>query len=308
VVRRQSGSSTSPFPGASNSGQSNIGSSRLSSQPSQFGNQSKQTPLRGRPIQGELRDRTTNNQVQTNQDVASLNQSSDKVDRQSITFAKQQLRSIQAESADEDGTPVRLVEMFLEPLSGTQRKQMVAQYWETYYDMAALKIAVDYEKWLSSILTSTSAESGLLSAAQQMASDGQLAAEIQLGKSQSRLLDFMPNPRAAGFAPLPADEPLVERYVTDYEKYKRVRSLPTSLRGIDPMLASTLKLITRRAKTVATAKTAALQAGSSRSQPPNPIGISNCCWADLARFSTRHGCVDRQLQPSDLRFCVDAGT
>ena len=263
AIRRQANSSPSSLLGSSNSGQSSVGSSRLSSQSSQLGSQPKQVPLRGRPIQNDLRGRTTNNQVQANQAVASLNQSSDKVDRQSIAFAQQQLRNVQAGSADEDGTPVRLVEMLLEPLSGSQRKQMVAQYWETYYDMAALKVAVDYEKWLNSISTSTGAEKGLLSAAQQMASDGQLAAEIQLGKSQSRLLDFMPNPRPDGFAPLPADEPLIERYVTDYEKYKRVRSLPTSLRGIDPMLESTLKLITRRAKTVATAKTAAQQAGQA---------------------------------------------
>ena len=263
TIRRQPSSLSSSFPGASNSSQSSIGSSRLSSQSSQFGSQPKGAPLRGRPIQNDLRGGAANNQTQRNQAVASLNQSSDKVDRQSIDFARQQLRNLQPGSADQDGTPVRLVEMFLEPLSGNQRKQMVAQYWETYYDMAALKIAVDYEKWLSSVSTSTGAEAGLLSAAQQMASDGQLAAEIQLGKSQSRLLDFMPNPRPDTFAPLPADEPLVERYVTDYEKYKLVRSLPTSLRGIDPMLASTLKLITRRAKTVSTAKTAAQQAGQA---------------------------------------------
>ena len=263
MIRRQTSSSSSSFSNSSNSSQSSIGSSRLASQSSQFGSQPKQTPLRGRPIQNDLRGGAVNNQAQTNRGVVSLNQSSDKVDRQSIDFARQQLRNIQARSADEDGTPVRLVEMFLEPLSGSQRKQMVAQYWETYYDMAALKIAIDYEKWLRSISTSTGAETGLLSAAQQMAADGQLAAEIQLGKSQSRLLDFMPNPRPDGYAPLPADEPLVERYVTDYEKYKRVRSLPTSLRGIDPMLASTLKLITRRAKTVSTAQTAAQQAGQA---------------------------------------------
>ena len=47
------------------------------------------------------------------------------------------------------------------------------------------------------------------------------------------------------------------------DRYKQVRSLPTSLRGIDPMLAGTLKLITRRAKTVSTAKTAAQQAGQA---------------------------------------------
>jgi len=262
LIRRQANSSSSSFSEGSNSSPLRTGSSRPSSQANQFGRQPKQTPLRGQPIENGLRGRTTNNQVGANQ-VASINPSSNKVDRQSIDFARQQLRGIQATSVDEDGTPVRLVEMFLEPLSGSQRKQMVAQYWETYYDMAALKIAIDYENWLSSISTSTAAETGLLSAAQQMASDGQLAAEIQLGKSQSRLLDFMPNPRPDGFAPLPGDEPLVERYVTDYEKYKRVRSLPTSLRGIDPMLASTLKLITRRAKTVSTAKTAAQQAGQA---------------------------------------------
>ena len=266
LIRRQpsSSSSSSSFSSSSNSSStSSFGSSRPPSQSSQFSSQPTRTPLRGRPIENDLRGRATNNQPQPNQGLARLNQSSDKVDRQSIDFARQQLRNIQARSADEDGTPVRLVEMFLEPLSGSQRKQMVAQYWETYYDMAALKIAIDYEKWLRSISTSTGAETGLLSAAQQMAADGQLAAEIQLGKSQSRLLDFMPNPRPDGYAPLPADEPLVERYVTDYEKYKRVRSLPTSLRGIDPMLAGTLKLITRRAKTVSTAKTAAQQAGQA---------------------------------------------
>ena len=158
----------------------------------------------------------------------------------------------------------------MEPLTGSQRKQMVAQYWETYYDLAALKIASDYEAWLKSVSVS-GAEKQLLTAAQQMASDQQLAAKIQLGKSQSRLLDFMPNPRPNEFAPLPADQPLVEHYVTDYEKYKRVRSLPTSLRGIDPMLASTLKLITQRAKTVSTAKNAADQAGRSARNQQMPL-------------------------------------
>ena len=87
-----------------------------------------------------MRGRATNNQPQPNQGLARLNQSSDKVDRQSIDFARQQLRSIQAGVADGDGTPVRLVEMLLEPLTGSQRKQMVAQYWETYYDLSLIHI------------------------------------------------------------------------------------------------------------------------------------------------------------------------
>ena len=262
VIRRQtsSPSSQSSF-GSLRNNQSNLVSSRSSSQAKQFEQPARQ-PLRGRPIDSELRGGASG-QTSIAQSGSSLGRPSNKVDRQTIDFAQQQLRNIQSASVGENGTPVRLLEMFLEPISVGQRKPMVAQYWETYYDLAALKIANDYENWLSSITTSNVAEKGLLTAAQQMASDGQLAAKIQLGKSQSRLLDFMPNPRPNDFAPLPADEPLVEKYVTDYEKYKRVRSLPTSLRGIDPMLASTLELITRRAATVSTAKNAADQAAQA---------------------------------------------
>jgi len=265
MIRRQvSPASSSTFPQSKATGQSNAGSSRLAQQSSGFTSQSRQPSLRGNGINNtnDLRSNPSINRTPTAQRSIRQNQSSGKADRASINFAKQQLRNIQPNSADASGTPVRLQELFLEPLAGSQRKQMVVQYWETYYDLAALKIATDYETWLSSISTS-GAEQGLLTAAQGMAADQQLAAKIQLGKSQSRLLDFMPNPRPNEFAPLPADEPLVEHYVTDYEKYKRVRTLPTSLRGIDPMLASTLKLITQRAETVSTAKQAADQAGLS---------------------------------------------
>lgn len=264
MIRRQaSSSSAQSFSNSLRNGQSSQAGPGLSSQTNRFGSQPTRQPLRGRPIENETRNATSNGQAPVGQRFSNVDRSSDKVDRSSIDFAKQQLRRIQAASVGESGTPVRLIEMFLEPVSGSQRKQMVTQYWETYYDLAALKIATSYEDWLNSISTSTRAETGLLSAAQQMAADGQLAAKIQLGKSQSRLLDFMPNPRPNGFAPLPADEPLVERYVTDYEKYKRVRSLPSSLRGIDPMLASTLKLITHRAATVSAAKNAVDQAGQA---------------------------------------------
>lgn len=267
MIRRQvSSSSNSTFPNSSGAGQANLVSSQQTQQSSRFDSQSRQPSLRGNASNNDLRNNSpgnpTNNPTPTARRSVAQNQSSGKADRASIIFARQQLRNIQPTSADSTGTPVRLQELLLEPLNGSQRKQMVVQYWETYYDLAALKIATDYEAWLSSISTS-GAEQGLLTAAQGMAADQQLAAKIQLGKSQSRLLDFMPNPRPNEFAPLPADEPLVEHYVTDYEKYKRVRALPTSLRGIDPMLASTLKLITQRAETVSTAKKAADQAGQS---------------------------------------------
>ena len=263
VAREPSTSSPTSFSSASTS-QSNTGSSRLPQQNNGFGRQPSQQPLRGRATNNgnDLRNRSSNSVASLNQRPVSPNQSDGKADRASIKFAQQQLKNIQPTAAGADGTPVRLQELLLEPLTGSQRKQMVVQYWETYYDLAALKIASDYEVWLNSISIS-GAEQGLLNAAQQMASDERLAAKIQLGKSQSRLLDFMPNPRPNEFAPLPADEPLVEQYVTDYEKYKRVRSLPTSMRGIDPMLASTLKLITQRARTVSTAKDAAERSGRS---------------------------------------------
>ena len=264
MIQRQPSSSPSSFSNSSGPSQSNTGSSRLPQQSSRFASRSGQQPLRGQSADSgnTLRNNPSNNQAPLARQSSTRNQSNGKADRDSINFARQQIINIQPTSVDANGTPVRLQEMLLEPLSGSQRKQMVAQYWETYYDLAALKITSDYRDWLDSI-SASGVEQGLLNAAQQMASDQQLAAKIQLGKSQSRLLDFMPNPRPNEFAPLPADQPLVEHYVTDYEKYKRVRSLPTSLRGIDPMLASTLKLITQRAKTASTAKNAADQAGRS---------------------------------------------
>ena len=274
MIRRQANSSSAlSLPRSSGTEQSNSRISSLAPQSRGFANQPNQQPLRRSQSNNDLRSKTSNNQSSqssltqrpaqsNNQNLSGGAQSSGKADRASINFAKQQLRNIQAASVDESGTPVRLQEMLLEPLTGSQRKQMVAQYWETYYDLAALKITADYEGWLNSISTSGS-ETGLLSAAQRMAADQKLAAKIQLGKSKSRLMDFMPNPRPNEFSPLPSDEPLVEHYVTDYEKYKRVRTLPSSLRGIDPMLASTLKLITQRAATASMAKKAADQAGQA---------------------------------------------
>ena len=287
IPRQPSSSSPTSFPGSSSNAQSILEGSRVTQQPSDFASQPSRQSLRGTPINNDLRGNTTNNQTRlaqrstqpTDRNRQNVGQSSGKADRASIDFAKQQLRNIQTARAGATGTPVRLQEMFLEPLTGSQRKLMVAQYWETYYDLAALKISTDYAGWLNSISTSSS-EQGLLSAAQQMAADQQLAARIQLGKSQSRLMDFMPNPRPSEFTPLPADEPLVEHYVTDYEKYKRVRTLPTSLRGIDPMLASTLKLITQRAATVSMAKDAVDQAGRNRQIPLASAIAAGKLWRD----------------------------
>ena len=285
MLRRQASSTpASSFSNSSGTSQSSTGSSRMAPQTSRFSQRPQSQSSRGSSVSNELRNNSTNNQSRPLQRSAISNQPSagqanGKADRASINFAKQLLSNIQPASAGASGTPVRLQEMLLEPLTGSQRKQMVAQYWETYYDLAALKISSDYAGWLNSVSTSGS-EQGLLSAAQQMAADQQLAAKIQLGKSQSRLMDFMPNPRPSEFIPLPADEPLIGHYVTDYEKYKRVRTLPSSLRGIDPMLASTLKLITQRAATASSAKNAADQASRNRQIPLASTIAAGQLWRD----------------------------
>jgi hypothetical protein len=230
--------------------------------------------------------------------------------RSEIEFAKSQFTEIQALSARGNGTPIRLVEMFMQPLSPVQRKQMVSQYWESYYDLASLKIATDYQQWLDSIKTSNQVDEMLLSAARQMAADRRLAAEIQLGKSQSRLLDFMPNSpntRGVQFFPVPADQPLIEQYVTDIEKYARVRNVPTSLRGIDPMLERTLTLITHRAATVAAAQKAAnrtLQAISNRQATLASAVAAGKLWRD-ARMDMVASAVNYNQAISDFVLTLE---
>lgn len=239
--------------------------------------------------------------------AANMAAASKSVDRTEIEFARSQFTQIQALSAGGNGTPVRLVEMFMEPLPPNQRKQMAAQYWESYYDLASLKIISDYQQWLASISTSNQVDKMLLSAAQQMAADRRLAAEIQLGKSQSRLLDFMPNPRGPNFLPVPADQPLVEQYVTDIQKYARVRNVPNSLRGIDPMLERTLTLITHRAATVAAARKAAdqtLQATQSRQATLASAIAAGKLWRD-ARMDMVASAVNYNQAISDFILTLE---
>ena len=196
-----------------------------------------------------------------------------KPERQALQTARQQFAAInQAPSEGLTGSSVQLTELFNEPLSGDQRKQMTAQYWETYYDLTAVKIAADHQAWLAKLKTApTPAEQGLLDAAKRVAADQKLAAEIQLSKAQSRLMDYMPTPRSEGYLPIPADQPLIGEYKTDYDKYKRIRNLPSSLRGIDNMLARTINLIAQRSQTVSAAKTAADQAQSAAANRQTPL-------------------------------------
>ena len=148
------------------------------------------------------------------------------------------------------GEPITLTEMFQQPLPQQYRPGMVSQYWETWFDWASMQNAIAYQEWLDSIPNaSAQGEQGLLDTARSAAENQVLAAKIQLGKSQAKLVRFMPT-RRSSLAPLPSDSPLVERYETHYELYKARNLLPAKLIGIDQMLPQTLTLIDQRAETV----------------------------------------------------------
>lgn len=158
------------------------------------------------------------------------------------------------------GTPVSLYEMLSQPMATQNRDALIRQYWETYYDWAALVVAREHYEWSQRLPGNLSlGEKLLVQAEQRLANDRLLAAQIQMGKSQSRLLDFFTNPRADDFLPLPSDPPTVKPYTTHYETMRKRRTLPSSLRGIDQMLEGTNRLIGQRALTVNAARQARTQ-------------------------------------------------
>lgn len=168
------------------------------------------------------------------------------------------------------GEPMTLKEMLQQPLPQQYQPAMVSQYWETWFDWASMQNAIACQEWLDSIPNaSAQGEQGLLDAARSAAENRALAAKIQLGKSQSKLVRFMPT-RRSNLVPLPSDSPLVERYETHYEIYKARNLLPAKLIGIDQMLPQTLTLINHRAETVRKSQAAIKQnlEGYSRKRIP----------------------------------------
>ncbi len=154
------------------------------------------------------------------------------------------------------GRPVRLAEILQTPMPSNQRTRMINEYWTTYYDWSTLLSRAEYLRWLNSLSATMPTDQALLTAARSAAADQLLAAEIQLGKSQATMLDFIPA-RQDGLLPLPADQPLIQKYRTNYALYESNGMIPTRLRGIDKILPKTLELIHKRATTVNLAKQAA---------------------------------------------------
>ena len=155
------------------------------------------------------------------------------------------------------GQPVKMLEMLRQPISTEQRRPMVNQFWLTYYDWANMVSDQQFEQWLNQIpAVGSAADRAMIDAAKAVAKNKTLSAEIQLGKSQSQLMQYMPN-RQSNLLPLPNDLPLIQNYRTNYEAYKSQQMLPVSLLGIDEMLPKTLELIKQRAAAVRVAKSAA---------------------------------------------------
>lgn len=156
------------------------------------------------------------------------------------------------------GTPVTLVDMMREPISNSRRDEMIHQYWETFYDWAALNIAREHQGWAQSLPTNVaSSELALVETAKRIAQDRMLAAEIQMGKSQSRLLDFFANPRSDDFLPMPSDLPTVSPdFNTNFDWWKQRGAISSNFRGIDQMLDGTIRLTAQRAATVTAARRA----------------------------------------------------
>ena len=154
------------------------------------------------------------------------------------------------------GQPVKLFEMLSQPISTDQRRPMVHQFWDTYLDWASLVNAKQYSSLLDDIPGSSGADSAVLEMAKMEAKNEVLASEIELVKSQSKLAQFMPNRSSSLPPPIPNDLPLIQKYNTQYERYRQSSLMPANLLGIDKMLPKTLELISSRADTVQLAQSA----------------------------------------------------
>ena len=149
------------------------------------------------------------------------------------------------------GQPVKLFEMLNQPISTEQRRPMIHQFWDTYFDWASLVNSQQYLRLLDDIPGSSgAADQALLEMAKMDAKNEVLASEIELVKSQSKLAQFMPNRPSTLPPPIPNDLPLIQKYNTQYERYKQFQLMPANLLGIDKMLPKTLELIANRADTV----------------------------------------------------------
>lgn len=148
------------------------------------------------------------------------------------------------------GRAVKLVDLLRQPVPLETRKALIIQYWSTYYDFAKWVNEQQHAQLVSRIPTPANTyEKAMLDVAKATATNRVLAAKIQLGKSQSKLVQFLPNWNSDQL-PIPNDIPLIQKYKTNYDLYKSHQLMPANLRGIDQMLPDTLEVIVNRAQSV----------------------------------------------------------
>ena len=149
---------------------------------------------------------------------------------------------------------------------------MINQYWSTFSDWASLSNSKKYVDWLNQIPNPGSQADGvLLHTAKSNARNRMLAAEIQLGRSLSELMEFIPTGDPNQSPVLPMDSPLISKYKTHYDWYNSRQMIPPQLKGIDKMLPKTLELITSRAQTVRNAQSATKQTQNALSSGQSNI-------------------------------------
>ena len=214
----------------------------------------------GRSFGNQDRSRNTGNSSSQNSSSKTARQL---VSQWSATNAKTQLA----------GRPFSLAELLAQPL-GVQRKAAINQYWETWLDLSNHLIAQETADWISS--TSASDESGknLLQAAQQTARNNVLATEIQLGKSQSKLQQFLPNlrgPDGQKILVLPTDMPWVGKVKTNYQTYRQRGIMLERFNRIDDILPKAQELIDHRAEAVNASGNAAEMARQAASSGRGPV-------------------------------------
>lgn len=258
-------------PQANQVGQSNQISSR---QRTQENSRAFASPIQSSFEQTQKEQRT----IQPTQFQQSLqeNQSPNLAKRNSLANLKQARQIMQRYEVDNvpdplPGRPVKLLEM-LETTPIQHRKQMISQYWETHFDWASLLNSKQFLRWMQQLPNPLdSNEQMLLKTAKASAKNQVLADEIQLGKSQSKLQQFMVRSNE-DLLPLPADVPLIQTYDTHYQWFESRGRIPVNLRGIDTMLPKTIQLISDRADTVATSRIALNQVRAAYVANPRAVG------------------------------------
>lgn len=195
------------------------------------------------------------------------------VEKVDLSLAKKIMQRYKIDSVPDPlpGQPTSLLDMLQRTPQHLQKK-MITQYWETYFDFATVLNSTQYLDWLNQLVSPQNpAELVLLNAAKAAAKNQLLADEIQLGKSQLKLQQFV-GQNQSQLLPLPSDAPLIQDYDTQYDWYASRNRMPESMRGINVMLPKAIKLVADRAATVGTTRVALSRIREAYTANPRQLG------------------------------------